>query len=151
MEYNDRRLAELASLDAHRRAAQSNATDPAVVFRLGTFTHTMAQELLVESIVSYREAIQRLETKNDRGEAWERANALIAFNQLMLGDRARAKATLDALLLQKPESVGGNAMLAEYYFREGNDTVAREILAKIPEDQHGHPIAGAILLLHNGE
>ncbi|MBI3818266.1 MAG: hypothetical protein HY286_06205 [Planctomycetes bacterium] len=146
MEYPDRRLAELAALDAHRRAAADPmSNDPAALFRLGMFTHSLAQELIVESIVSYREAAKRLEASGARGEAWERAMALVALNHLMLGERGASRSALDLILQNNAASPSGIAILAELYYRENDDEAGDAELAKIPQDEHGHPVVAAVL------
>ncbi|MFN0205735.1 MAG: hypothetical protein ACKVS6_05420 [Planctomycetota bacterium] len=145
MEHQDRRTAELAALEAHRRAAQNASGDPATVFRLATFTNSMAQELLVESIEAYRKVKLELESRGDRSEAWERASAMIIINYLFLGNAAAARAALESLLQEKPASASGFAAAAELYHREGRAADAVRALDEAAKlGGADHPLVAAI-------
>lgn len=145
MEYADRRTAELASLEAHRRSAEgSQPHDPAPMFRLGTFAHSLAMELLEESAASYRIAAQRLEASGDRGEAWERSRAMIALCFASLGRAEEARHEIDGVLARRADSPSALAALADLYARRGERRAALEALDRARSAAPDHPLVTGI-------
>ncbi|MBL8696407.1 MAG: hypothetical protein JNJ88_20085 [Planctomycetes bacterium] len=145
MEYADRRTAELASLEAHRRTAEgSQPHDPAPMFRLGTFAHSLAMELLEESAASYRIAAQRLEASGDLGEAWERSRAMIALCFASLGRAEEARQEVDSVLAQRAGSPSALAAMADLYARRGERGLALEAMDRARAAAPDHPLVTGI-------
>ncbi len=150
MEQGDRRTARLAALEAHRRSAEDATEDPAPAFRLGTFAHGLAMEVLDESAGAYANALRILEARGDRGEAWERACAMVALVRAAMGRTRGARALAVALVSEKPDGPSGLAALADVLYREGKDEDARAVLERAEAIAPDHPLVAGIRAQRGG-